>query len=63
MSAMAMAAAPATYRARGWAAIWLATSVPMSSWVVARVTIRPVDTDISSAGIWETRPSPMVSRL
>ena len=28
-----------------------------------RVTIRPVATESSSAGIWETRPSPTVSRL
>ena len=31
--------------------------------VVARVTMRPVETDRSSAGIWLTRPSPTDMRL
>ena len=35
----------------------------MSPSVVARVTIRPVEIEMSRAGIWETRPSPMDSRL
>ena len=56
-----MAAPPAINSAvRDCVSCWLA-AVPMSADAVARVTIRPVDTDISSAGIWVTRPSPMVS--
>ena len=43
--------------------IWRMMSVPMSLSPVARVTIRPVATESSSAGIWETRPSPTESRL
>ena len=35
----------------------------MSPLVVARVTMSPVATDISRAGIWETSPSPTLSRL
>jgi hypothetical protein len=35
----------------------------MARSVVARVTIRPVDIDMSSAGICETSPSPTDSRL
>ncbi len=35
----------------------------MSPSLVDRVTIRPVATESSSAGIWETRPSPTDSRL
>ncbi len=34
----------------------------MSPVPVERVTMRPVATDSSSAGTWETRPSPMLSR-
>ncbi len=41
----------------------LDAAVPMSPSAVARVTTMPVDTDSSRAGIWVTRPSPMVSRL
>ncbi len=62
-SASAIAAPPAMSSAvRHWVSCLLA-AVPMSASAVARVTIRPVETDISSAGIWVTRPSPMVSRL
>ncbi len=43
---------------RDWVSCSLA-AVPMSASAVARVTIRPVDTDISRAGIWVTRPSPI----
>ena len=35
----------------------------MSPSVAARVTIRPAAIEMSSAGIWVTRPSPMVSRV
>ena len=50
-------------RHAGLAAAGAVMSVPMSASPVARVTIRPVATEISSAGICETRPSPTVSRL
>ena len=40
-----------------------ATAVPKSVGPLARVTIRPVATESSSAGIWETRPSPIDRRL
>ena len=33
----------------------------MSPSVAERVTMMPVAIEISSAGIWETRPSPTVS--
>ena len=33
----------------------------MSPSVAERVTMMPVAVEISSAGIWETRPSPTVS--
>ena len=46
-----------------WPRSWLSTSLPMSPLVVARVTMSPVATDISRAGIWETSPSPTLSRL
>ena len=42
---------------------WAVTLEPMSPEVAERVTIRPVATESSSAGICETRPSPTVSRL
>ena len=42
---------------------WAVTLEPMSPEVADRVTIRPVATDSSSAGTWETRPSPTLSRL
>ena len=38
-------------------------SEPMSLSDTPRVTTRPVATESSSAGIWETRPSPIDSRL
>ena len=48
--------------------IWLAIicrmmSEPMSASLTERVTIRPVATERSSAGICDTRPSPIDSRL
>ena len=41
--------------------IWVIRSLPMSASEAERVTMRPVATDSSRAGIWETRPSPTVS--
>ena len=41
----------------------MSTSVPKSSSVLARVTMMPVEMERSRAGICETRPSPMLSRL
>jgi hypothetical protein len=38
-------------------------SEPMSPSVAERVTMRPLATEMSSAGICDTRPSPTVSRL
>ena len=42
---------------------WAITSEPMSPSLADLVTMMPVATESSRAGIWETRPSPMVSRL
>ena len=59
----AIAPTPAIRSAvRDWPSC-LPAAVPRSPSAVARVTTMPVDTDSSSAGIWVTRPSPMVSRL
>ncbi len=47
-----------------WCRVSCATrSEPMSASLAARVTMMPVATESSRAGICETRPSPMVSRL
>ena len=63
ISAITMAAHPAIISAfRDWLS-WLLAVVPMSDSAFDRVTIMPVDTAISSAGICETRPSPMVSSV
>ena len=45
---------------RGWARNCLVTSSLRLFSEAERVTIIPVATDMSSAGIWDTRPSPMV---
>ena len=42
---------------------WCNRSVPRSISVAARVTMRPDDSEMSSAGICATRPSPTVRRL
>ena len=42
---------------------WCSRSEPRSLSVAARVTMRPDDSEISSAGICATRPSPTVRRL
>ena len=42
---------------------WCSRSVPRSISVAARVTMRPDESEMSSAGICATRPSPTVSRL
>ena len=60
---MNSAAKPETSSGVRWRPIWRRMSVPMSSSPVARVTIRPVATESSRAGICETRPSPTESRL
>ena len=57
------AANPATRSGSCCRVSWRTMSEPMSSPPVARVTIRPVATERRSAGTWETRPSPMESRL
>jgi hypothetical protein len=49
---------PASWTAPAAAAELASRSVPMSFSVVARVTMRPVEIDRRSAGIWLTRPSP-----
>jgi hypothetical protein len=59
----ASAEPPPICSARLWAPSWAATVLPMSASPPERVTIRPVATDSSSAGICETRPSPTLSRL
>ncbi len=57
------AAPPATRSGICWVLSWRMMSEPMSASLVARVTMRPVETESSRAGIWETRPSPTDSRL
>ncbi len=52
---------PARKSARGWLTIWLARSWPRFDSPTERVTMMPVAVEISSAGIWLTRPSPTVS--
>ena len=60
MNAMASAATPAMVIAtRDWVS-WVDAVEPRSDSAFERVTIMPVETAISSAGIWVTRPSPMV---
>jgi len=62
ISAKAAMTAPATIGARRWAPICPTTWVPRSSLLAARVTMMPVATEISSAGICAARPSPTDSR-
>ena len=52
---------PATIGALRWRKTWPAMSLPRSFSEVERVTMMPVATEISSAGIWAARPSPTVS--
>jgi hypothetical protein len=52
---------PATSGALRWPRIWPAISEPRSRSDADRVTMMPVATEISSAGIWAARPSPTVS--
>ena len=62
MNPMPIAATPAIMIAmRDWPSC-VAACEPMSLSALERVTIMPVLTAISSAGICVTRPSPMVSR-
>ena len=63
MTQSASAAPPPMRSASLFWLSWSVTLVPMSPVVAERVTIRPVATDSSSAGICETRPSPTLSRL
>ena len=51
--------------ALGWASTWRPISEPRSveSSVVTRVTMTPAVMEMSSPGICDTRPSPMVNRL
>ena len=60
MNAMPHAATPAIMIAvRDWVSCVPAVE-PRSDSAFERVTIMPVETAIRSAGIWVTRPSPMV---
>ena len=52
---------PATSGALRWLVICLTTSVPRSSLEDERVTMMPVATEMSSAGICAARPSPTLS--
>jgi hypothetical protein len=63
MRPMPMIATPPSRTAVRCLLTWPMRSEPMSPSVAARVTIRPLATEMSSAGICETRPSPTVSRL
>jgi len=52
--------------ALGWAMSWPPISCArllLSSSEATRVVTMPAVTEMSSAGIWDTRPSPMVSRV
>jgi hypothetical protein len=60
-SAIAQIAPPATSGALRWSKIWLAMSLPRSFSDAERVTMMPVATEMSRAGIWAARPSPTVS--
>ena len=60
-SAKQRIAPPATSGAFFWPRIWVAISEPRSRSEPERVTMMPVATEISSAGIWAARPSPTVS--
>ena len=60
--AMARAATPAIMSAFGDCSSCVEAVRPMSDSALDRVTIMPVETAMSSAGIWVTSPSPMVSR-
>jgi hypothetical protein len=62
MNAMPMAAPPAIISAlRDWVS-WVEAELPRSDSAFERVTMMPVATAMSRAGIWVTSPSPMVSR-
>jgi hypothetical protein len=60
---MPRTAHPATRSAPRCRANWAIMSDPMSPSLAARVTMMPVEIEMSSAGIWETSPSPTVKRL
>ncbi len=53
-------AMPAMMRTRGWEKSWLEISSLRLASEAERVTIIPVATEMSSAGIWDIRPSPTV---
>ena len=61
--ATAHIAPPASWSVRLCRVNWWSRSVPRSLSVAARVTIRPDDSEINSAGICATSPSPTVRRL
>jgi hypothetical protein len=63
ISAKTPIAPAATSGALRWLRICPAMSLPRSLSEAALVTMMPVATEISSAGIWAARPSPTVSRL
>ena len=52
---------PVDRMARGWALNWPMTSLFRLPSDTDRVTIIPVAVEIIRAGIWDTRPSPMVA--
>ncbi|OPZ63595.1 MAG: hypothetical protein BWY84_00915 [Candidatus Aerophobetes bacterium ADurb.Bin490] len=54
---------PTSAIALGWANISPAKSCPRLASETALVTMIPVPTDNKSAGIWVTRPSPIVSTV
>jgi hypothetical protein len=60
MNPIAIAATPAIIRAFRDCDSWVAAEDPISDSAPDRVTIMPVETAMSSAGICVTRPSPIV---
>ena len=61
ISAIINSSMPPIRNACGCARNWEETSVFRLPSDTERVTIIPVEVEISSAGIWETSPSPMVA--
>ena len=61
MTIMTTMTIPAIIRTNGCAVNWLLRSLMRLSSLAARVTIIPVATEMSSAGICEQRPSPTVA--
>ena len=51
------------YITLGLANSWLAICWPMSWSVATRETMTPAAVEMTRAGIWATRPSPIVSKV